>query len=216
MDMRRIFLERHACVHSEATHKEGWWHEEDNFCSGLSESDLRRRPLENHNSIAWLLWHLARCEDVAVNTVIRDTHEVLDRDHWLHQLNIDSRHIGTGATKAEVEGISQAVNLPALRAYRAAVGRETRAWASTLEFDSLDKRVTAAAAKRANDKGDLGEQAQWVESYWADKDWTQVDFLFWLAIEHNWFHIGQIWLLRVLLSKAFTATILGVNESTLK
>jgi hypothetical protein len=25
------------------------------------------------------------------------------------------------------------------------------------------------------------------------------DFLFWLAIEHNWFHLGEIWVIRTLL-----------------
>lgn len=60
---------------------------------------------------------MARCEDVAVNTLLRGGEEVLDRDAWLPRLGITSRHIGTGATVAEVAAISQTIDLAALRAY---------------------------------------------------------------------------------------------------
>ena len=38
--------------------------------------------------------------------------------------------------------------------------------------------------------------------YWANVPWTHATFLFWLAIEHNWYHIGEIWVIRGLLSHA--------------
>src|SRR5262245_64927053 len=106
MEARQIFLERHACVHSGKMHSEGWWKEEDTIWSDLTDKELRGRPTPKHNSIAWLVWHMARCEDVAVNTVLRGTEEILDCDAWLARLGIDSRHIGTGATPAEVTYIS--------------------------------------------------------------------------------------------------------------
>jgi hypothetical protein len=36
---------------------------------GLADDDMRRRP-EGMNSLAWILWHVARAEDVAVNLVV--------------------------------------------------------------------------------------------------------------------------------------------------
>lgn len=143
---------------------------------------------------------MARCEDVAVNTVIRGGEEVLDRDRWLPKLDITSRHIGTGATRAEVDIISQTVNLAALRVYRAAVGRETQAWASTLDFARLDRLVVAEEVQRAIAKGDFCEQGAWVGPYWAEVAWTHGTLLFWLAVEHNWLHIGEIWVIRNLLN----------------
>jgi hypothetical protein len=178
----------------------GWWKEEDTICSDITEEQLRHRPTPQHNSIVWLLWHLARCEDVAVNTVIRGGAEVLDRDRWLPKLGITSRHLGTGATLAEVDVISQSVNLAALRAYRAAVGRETQAWASTLDFALLDRLVAAGEVQRAIAKGDFSEQGAWVGPYWAEVAWTHATFLFWLAVEHHWLHIGEIWVIRNLLN----------------
>ena len=202
MDAREIFLARHTCVHSAMMNPEGGWKEEDTIWAGLAEHELRRRPTPDHNSIVWLVWHMARCEDVAVNTALRATEEVLDRDAWLAQLGITSRHIGTGAPSEEVTSISQTINLEALRAYRAAVGRETRRWAATLDFDTLDTAVSAADARRAAAQGDFGEHAAWVEEHWACNEWRRIDFLFWLAIEHNWFHIGEIGVIRGLLHHA--------------
>ena len=201
MNIRQLFLERHACVHANTMTDAGTWKEEDTVCSDLTEAELRSLPTDQHNSVAWLLWHMARCEDVAVNTTLRASDEVLDQGQWLPKLGITSRHIGTGATIAEVKTISQKIDLDALRAYRAAVGRETRAWASTVDFDTLDETISAADAKRTAAKGDFGAQGDWVEPYWANRGWSRGNFLFWLAIEHNWLHYGQIWVTRTLLGR---------------
>ena len=120
---------------------------------------------------------------------------------WPARLGFTSRHIGTGATFAEVDAISQAVDLAALRSYRAAVGRATRAWVSTLDFDTSDKLVSVGEAQRAIDKADFGEQGAWVGPHWGKLSWTHGSFLFWLAIEHNWFHVGEIWVIRGLLNQ---------------
>jgi hypothetical protein len=196
MDVREVFLARHAGVHSR---NEGWWKFEDTVWSDLPAAAVRCRPTPRLNSIAWLVWHMARCEDVAVNTVLRGTQEVLDRDAWPARLRIDSRHIGTGATPDEVETLSGMLDLDALRAYRSAVGCETRGWAAELDFDALNGTLAAADARRAADRGAFGEYGAWVEQLWAASGWRRSEFLFWLAIEHNWFHMGEIWLIRGLL-----------------
>src|SRR5688572_12827791 len=124
-NMQRLFFMRHGSTHSRAMNDEGGWKEEDKVCGDLQEAELRYCPPENFNSITWLLWHMARCEDVAVNTALRNQPEVLDRGNWLARLGVDTRHIGTEATRDEVVGFSQQVDISALRAYRAAVGIET-------------------------------------------------------------------------------------------
>jgi DinB superfamily len=199
MDARQIFLERHVRTHSSAMNNEGGFRKEDTVFEDLTEQEFRIPPNSQHNSIAWLVWHIARCEDVAVNTVLRRTEEVLDRDSWLGQLGTNSRHIGTGASREEMEAISRHLDLDALRMYRAAVGRETRAWASTLDFNTLTEVVSAADAKCAVEKGDIGDNAGWVETKWASRDSTRISFLFWIAIEHNWYHFGEITVIRGLL-----------------
>jgi hypothetical protein len=51
---------------------------EDSLCAGLTTDQLREQPA-GHNSIVWLIWHRARDEDVAINTVLGGTQEVLER-----------------------------------------------------------------------------------------------------------------------------------------
>ena len=200
MDARQIFLERHAALHGAAMNGDGWWKAAAIY-GDLADEQVRQRPTPDHNSIVWLLWHMARCEDVAVNTLLRGGEEVLDRDNWLSKLGITSRHIGTGASFAEVDAISQTIDLAALRAYWVAVGQETQAWASTLDFATLGKLVTAEEVQRVLGKGDLGEDAAWVGPFWVNSAWSCATFLFWLASEHNWFHLGETWVIRGMLAQ---------------
>ena len=56
---------------------------------------MRARPGAHLNSLVWLLWHMARTEDVAVNLVVVGRAQVLD-DRWTKRMNIPWRTIGTG------------------------------------------------------------------------------------------------------------------------
>ena len=54
MDALEFFALRYDNVHTVLTSR---------LLDGLTDEQLRQRP-HGVNSIAWLLWHLARCEDV--------------------------------------------------------------------------------------------------------------------------------------------------------
>ena len=137
---------------------------------------------------------------MAVQAVLRQEKEALDREGWLPRLGVTTRHIGTGATMAEVINFSEQVDLNALRAYRAAVGRATQAWVETLPPMALNGCLTRHMVEPIVERGDLGENALWVADYWVERDWSKVGFLTWLAVEHNWFHIGEAWVTRTMLS----------------
>ncbi len=94
----------------------------DRLLAGLAEAELRLRPASCLNSIAWLLWHLARSEDILVNVLLSNGPQVLDADNWLARLGLTERDMGTGMTSAQVDAISARVALPALHAYQIAVG----------------------------------------------------------------------------------------------
>jgi hypothetical protein len=131
------------------------------LCEGLSDAQLRHCPEGRHNSIAWLLWHMARCEDVMVNTILRGVTEVLD-EGWLPRLCVSTRHIGTDDTMADVETFSQEVDVQALRAYRLAVAQSTHTWFATVEWSSLQPILKREAAERAVQRGALRPEAMWV------------------------------------------------------
>jgi hypothetical protein len=56
----------------------------DRVFGGLTDDQMRLRPAKGLNSLAWLLWHMARTEDVVVNVVIGRESQVLD-DAWLER-----------------------------------------------------------------------------------------------------------------------------------
>ena len=63
MDTRDLFLEQHAAMHTAAVGGNKMSAAERTF-AGLTDEQMRVRPREDLNSIAWLMWHIARAEDI--------------------------------------------------------------------------------------------------------------------------------------------------------
>jgi hypothetical protein len=156
-------------------------------CTGLSEDQLRQAA-PGHCSIAWLLWHTARTEDVAINTVLRDAPEVLDQDGWLRRLGLTARDIGTGMTDDEVSEFGTRVDVAALRAYHTAVGAQTRAWLTTADLAELEGEVKAPG-DRLQASAALRERGAWVAEFWTGRPRSW--FLTWVSIGHNYWHMGE-------------------------
>ena len=85
----------------------------DRVFGGLSDAQMRVRPGKGVNSLVWLLWHMARVEDVAVNLVVVDGQQVLD-DDWARRLNVPWRHIGTGMIDDEVGELTARADVAAV------------------------------------------------------------------------------------------------------
>jgi hypothetical protein len=64
LDLLAFFLSQHAAVHARAV--SGRTFPAQLVFDGLSDHQMRLRPGEGLNSLVWLLWHMARTEDVAI------------------------------------------------------------------------------------------------------------------------------------------------------
>jgi hypothetical protein len=180
----QVFLTQHAHIHSATT--PGAPSVEDRIVAGLTDAQLRQ-CLDHHNSIVWLLWHIARGEDFMINTCVRGVPEVFDRGGWQTRFGVSRRDIGTGMTDKEVAEFSAHVDVAAVRAYRAAVAQETRAGLTARDFDDLDKPVTGAG-ERAFASGDLGPGAEYVvEMVRTRPRWFLLCFE---GIGHSYEHLG--------------------------
>src|SRR5262244_3255894 len=120
MDARELLLEEHSAVHSAAVGGNKASLAERTF-GGLTDDQMRVRPREDLNSLAWLMWHIARAEDIVVNRVLAARAQVFD-DAWLERLGIARRDFGIGMTSDEVTALTRQIDLAALREYRDAVG----------------------------------------------------------------------------------------------
>jgi hypothetical protein len=180
MDALLFFLLRHGSLHPESI---------DRLLSGLSDQQIRRQLRESMNSLAWLLWHMARCEDVGVNALVAGRPQVL-HDGWAGRLGVSRHDIGTGMAGEEVSAFSAAVDLTALSTYCAAVGARTREVVAVLRLEELDEVIDSAYLHGVIERdGLLGPQAGWVRPYWEGK--TKGWFLAQLGLAHQWEHVGE-------------------------
>jgi hypothetical protein len=166
----------------------------------LADAHMRARP-SGLNSVAWLLWHLARCEDVGVNRFVVDGLQVLDEGDWTARMDAPWRHIGTGMTSDEVDDLSARIGIAALWAYWDAVGERTTRVLRDRPSESLGPAVDRPHLRRVVEReGILGPRAAWVEEAWAA--WPcRGSYLAQLALAHHWGHLYDMGLVRGLLGE---------------
>ena len=200
MDVVEFFLRSHALTHGlEVGGSEGQFSLEYGRLRDLTDEQLRMRP-NGWNSLAWLLWHIARAEDVAINVVVADRPQVLDAGGWGPRLNVDRRDVGTGMTDEEVETLSATIDLSSLRAYRQAVGLATRDVARGLAPDAWDRIVGPEDLARAAAQGALGPNAGWIAEGWQGK--STAWFFYWVAVGHSTMHLSQAgWVKEMILQR---------------
>ena len=144
MDATQMFLARHVRMHTRV----------DGLTEGLTDEQVRGHVHPAANPLAWLLWHMARAEDAAVNLLVAAGPQVLDAT-WARRLKVARRDIGEGMTMAEVDQLCETIDLGALQAYWAAVGERTAAVVSVLTPGALDtvispKETRAGHRRRGN------------------------------------------------------------------
>ena len=67
----------------------------DDLTDGLSDETATYRPTPSANSIAWLLWHSARVQDIQVSHVA-GVDQVWTRDGWVDRFGLDLPRNDTG------------------------------------------------------------------------------------------------------------------------
>jgi hypothetical protein len=107
---------------------------------GLSEDDLAWRPDPEANSIAWLVWHLARIEDDHIADVAGTTQAWVE-DGWAGRFSLPfpvADH-GFGHSVQQVGEVRVGADL--LAGYYDAVSQRTAAYLAGLRPDDLDDVV---------------------------------------------------------------------------
>ena len=188
MDLiKTLYLERHNTAH-ERMH----W-----VIEPLSEQQMRTRPHEAVNSIAWLIWHMARAEDIALNRLASDGSQVFDDEGWAARLRVPVRHFGVEMNKAEVSALSEQIDLAALRAYWDAVRKRTIQVVDTLDNTTLSVVVSPEYIhKLVYEEGVGGSACEFVQSVWHDI--TRGTYLMYLGLTHTYVHYGEAQTIRSL------------------
>jgi hypothetical protein len=110
----------------------------------LTPKELVARPLPGVNPIGFILWHMARSQDWAVNTAIRDVPDLIMRPPW-HVSSLAIPGIGTGFNLDQAASVAGLVDLAVLLDYADAVHAEAVGWLRTLDEAALDEIPDVAA-----------------------------------------------------------------------
>ena len=180
MDAKNLFLAQHAAVQSAAVGGNPASAVECAF-AGLSDEQMRVRPREDLNSLAWLMWHIARAEDIMVNTILHGRDQVCD-DAWRKRLGVSRRDFGIGMTSTQVD-------LAALREYRDAVGRRTREIVGSFGDNDWGGEIAAPSLQKAATEGAFGTRAEQLVKGFTGRPRAAV--LSGIALFHPAAHLGE-------------------------
>ncbi|MGD8402495.1 MAG: DinB family protein [Anaerolineales bacterium] len=185
-----LFLGQHAMVHDAEMSNAGLHSFADEVWDGASEATLRCVPPKFEHSIAWIIWHMARIEDMTMNGLLAGKKQVFFQDNWPIELKIDLRHSGNVVMDdADVTELSQVIDIDALKAYRLAVGRSTQEVVKALEADYLECNVEPARLQELLENGSVVEEARDLLTYWGNL--TIAGLLLMPPTRHNFVHLNE-------------------------
>ena len=187
MDLRDLFLDQHAAVHSVAVGGNKMSAAERAF-AGVTDDQMRVRPREDLNSLAWLMWHIARAEDILVQQVACGRPQVFD-DAWAKRLAIARRDFGIGMTSPEVTELTRQIDLAALREYRDAVGRSTRELIGGFSAQDWEGAVLPEHVERAAAAGAFGARTEAMSKGLPGR--PRAGMLSSIALLHSAGHMGE-------------------------
>ncbi len=155
-----LFLHQHAMVHAAEMSNSGLWSFEDDVLSNVTAQQMRMIPRNCDHSIAWLVWHMTRCEDITMNLLAAGSPQVLLDGNWLERMKISALDTGNAMTHEQVQQLSGSIDLEALRSYRIAVGRRTRdiARATSSGADETQSGTRPSSTDNAGRRGGRSSQ----------------------------------------------------------
>jgi DinB superfamily len=187
MEAKDLFLSQHAAVQSLAVGGNPVSAAERAF-GGLNDAQMRVRPREDLNSLAWIMWHIARAEEVFINALVVGRPQVFD-DAWAKRLGISRRDFGIGMTSPEVTDLTRVIDLATLREYRDAVGRRTREIVAGFKDSDWGGEIAGPAVQKAAADGAFGSRADQMVKAFTGRPRTAV--LSGIALFHPAGHLGE-------------------------
>jgi uncharacterized damage-inducible protein DinB len=163
---------------------------------------MRQRPHPRVNSIAWILWHMARVEDAGLNRFVVDRIQVLDDGSWMERMKIPWRHHASEMSSKEVDTLNEKIDLSALHDYSLAVQKRTLEIVPTLSLTDLDDVMKEERLRQIMvDEGLAHSNPEgFIKNYLG---WSKSKCLMTFGLTHSFQHIGEIETIATLLGVVF-------------
>ncbi|MBE9524852.1 MAG: DinB family protein, partial [Chloroflexi bacterium] len=165
-----LFLSQHAMLHSAKMTPSSTWSFEDTVLNDMSDEQIRHIPKNREHSVAWLIWHIARIEDVAMNLLVAGSPQTIHVGKWFLPMKVKSHDTGNLMNPENIVQLSATVDIDVLLAYRSAVGCRTREIVLQLSPADLKQKVESARLQKVLDEGAVVEAASDLIEYWRKRD----------------------------------------------
>jgi len=184
-----LFLSQHAQVHSSKMSHAGKWSFEDEVLDGMDDYTLRCVPPNGEHSIAWILWHLARIEDVTMNILVAGSAQLFEKEGWLDKMSTNIKDTGNAANMEKITRLSNTLDLDNLMDYRIAVGQRTRQIVGQLTPNELKEKVHPDRIIQIRLTGSMVAAADDVLDYWSKR--TIAGLLLMPPTRHCFLHLNE-------------------------
>jgi hypothetical protein len=105
----------------------------------LTPDELTTRVLPHTNLLAFDLWHVARAQDWALQTLVRGVPEVIDDPRWQGRGRLVTHGIGVGLSEAQADELARSLVLADILEYADTVHQALLAWLGTIPDDELTR-----------------------------------------------------------------------------
>lgn len=169
-EARQKFFDLHGRLHRSAV-SGGDRNEVDLLLDDLLPEEYRIMPTLKDETIAWVLWHVARIEDLTMNFLVAGGDQIFDKT-WQERMNASITDTGNALTDDEILELSARMDLGSLLAYRDAVGTRSREIVGTLSAGSMKRSVSSRGIEAIRQAGGVTaqEESVWLLEYWGKKD----------------------------------------------
>ena len=104
-----------------------------------------RTVMPGHNSVAWLLWHIARGQDWAFQTILQEQEQLLTRDGWDARMAVDEPGFGGGMERDAMIALTEQIELDGLRGYYHAAAAATQVFLRRFDIDRIEQHFDVRA-----------------------------------------------------------------------
>lgn len=129
--LERQFMSLHQILHD--------------IADDLTPHELTTRVVPDTNLLAFDLWHIARTQDWALQTLVRGAPELIDEPRWQGRGQLATHGIGVGMSREQADALAHAVTLPDILEYAGVVHQQIISWLGAASDDDLDAQPDVPA-----------------------------------------------------------------------
>jgi hypothetical protein len=199
-EARNLFLELHAVLHRLRMSNLQVWSYADQIFSDLEEDEFRLIPGNAEHSLIWILWHIARIEDITMNILVADKDQIYLKEGWKERIDSPIDYTGNQITQEDLKMLTNSVNPVVLLEYRDAVGRGTQNIVKTISEERLAENVSQLGLDRIVTEGAVLPESVDLLAYWGKK--TIFQLLLMPPTRHMLVHLNEANYLRKKIRKS--------------